>query len=315
MKIQFAFAAILAVVIMAFSPTLVRAQMEDITVNNGNGTSESDYSAITGQNTNPDPRPGVFALGNVNLGDTPTKEWDLEAFGYDSSTSTLTYVGGFNPTVPINDSGTNYSLGDIFLSPNNAVIPQTGSGIVTGANTPYTNPGYTYAIHFSEASPTSLNYSIYQLTNTTQVLTVGGQPGVNDNNFNNNGQSDPYALNLAYDLAQGNITQISSGTTTVLADDNAAINGLLGESLFDPSTVGAPTNTLADNYVASFDLSSLGLTGFNASLTEQCGNDLLKGSTLSLSATPEPKSIYLALAAAALFLYVLRLLRYNKLQA
>jgi hypothetical protein len=284
----------------------------DITVNNGDGTSASDYAAISGNNTNPDPRSGIFQVGYVNLGDEATKEWSLEAFGFNAATQSLTYVGGFNPTAPINDSGTNYSLGDIFLSPGNTPIPQTGLGVsVDGSNTPYTNPGYSYAIHFTGTSATSLSYTIYQLTNTTQVLTVGGQPGVNDNNSNNNGNSDPYALNLAYDLAQNNITAIATGDSTVSADTNTQVNSLLRESLF---TVD---NSNSDNYVASFNLSSILSDlpgGFNASLTEQCGNDLLAGSAsgFDLSATPEPRSIYLALAATGLFFYIFRFLKLSR---
>jgi hypothetical protein len=283
------------------------SQVTDITVNNGQGTSPSDYTNISptnefanqntevppDYNTNPDLRTAggtpVQALGYLNANCIPDKSWDLEAFGYTASTSTLTYVGGFNPT----QANEGYSLGDIFLStPSTSTISQP-SGL--SQNEDYSNPGYSYAIHFTGTSATTLSYTIYALTGGTQLQTVA---------FNQNLDSDPYALDLTYDLANNNIAAVYSGTTSVALKTNLQVNNLLDENLFyQPGVIDSP---LADNYVASFDLSTLDLSSFNASLTEQCGNDALSGSSsavIETTATPEPKSVCLALMATALFLF------------
>jgi hypothetical protein len=308
----------------AHAQTLNPTQTTDITVNNGISTSPSNFASIAPStyganpggdfNTNPDLRTTgpsntpVLATGYVNHDDVPDKIWDLEAFGYQSSSQLLTYVGGFNPLAPNVDSGTSYSLGDIFIS--TGPVTQTGSSINTNSPAPYNNPGYSYAVHFTATGPSTLSYTIYQLTTSStpgqgsQVLTVGGQPGVNDNNFENNGESDPYALDLnANGTVVGGGTAVATGTATVALDTNAQVNSLLDENLFyEPGVIDNPT---ADNYVVSFDLSSLDLSSFGVSLTEQCGNDLMDGESDALTtttATPEPKSIFLAFLATAFFL-------------
>ena len=279
----------------AIASHLSAQTIQDITVNNGQGTDPSDYSAIstsnpyaylaTNFNTNPDPRVvdgvPVLALGYVNANCVPDKSWDLEAFGYSASANTLTYVGGFNPL----QTNEGYSIGDIFLSTGTVTQP---AGLMQ--NTDYSNPGYTYAIHFTPTGGSTLAYSIYQLTSATQLLTVA---------FNQNLDSDPYALDPSN---LGGATVIASGTTTVSAVDNAQVNTLLSENLFNSSSTA---NTSADNYVATFNLPA-GLTDFYASLTEQCGNDALAGSS-AIIAAPEPTSFYLGIVAGILFVGVARL--------
>jgi hypothetical protein len=301
MKAHFALTALFAIVLTTSSSTLVHAQIQDITINNGQGTSPSDYSAITGQNTNPDPRvvngTPVDALGYVNEGDIATKEWDLEAFGYNPTSNALTYVGGFDPAStnydPV-DGISNWHLGDIFLSAGSVTQP---TGLT--ANSTYTNPGYTYAIHFILPTNGSLNltYQIYKLTvGESELETVF---------FNQNLDSDPYALDLN-NLKGDTLVSINGQTTfsaTVTKDTNAQVNTLLDETLFD--TTADKASTTADNYVLSLNLpSSLDLTSFEASLTEQCGNDDLKGAysvPTHLVPLPEPRSISFALVAGVLF--------------
>jgi hypothetical protein len=307
---------------LAFA-SAAHAQITDITVNNGISTSPSNYNSITPSsygadpggdfNTNADPRIvnsiPVLALGYVNSGDVPDKSWDLEALGYQASSHALTYVGGFNPMTA--DEG--YNLGDIFLSP--GPVPQTG-GTAGGGNTnpsigTYPNPGYTYAIHITSVDLTTstLTYSIYQLTTGAAVLDT-----VAYNNYQNNPLSDPYAL----DLNGVGYTTVASGLTThVSTDTNTQVNQLLNETGAGGTTeLFTEDDGAADNYVTSFDLSSIGsqnLTSFDASLTEECGNDLIKGAYPgpgeNLVATPEPKSIYLTLVAAAFFVYIYRLFK------
>ncbi len=323
------FIAIVGILLPASSER-VRAQIQDITVNNGIGSvplgyagngvgaayepiSTNDQYADQGSdfNTNPDPRvvngTPVDAIGYVNAGDVPDKEWDLEAFGYNATQKTLTYVGGFNPTAPIVDGGTAYTLGDIFLSPASLSIPMTAGGATNGSNTNYSvgtyqNPGYTYAIHFTglPSTPSTLTYTIYQLSSSATLLDT-----VAFNGFENNGLSDPSELDISADLANGSITAVTGAISlqaNVTALDNASINTLMGETLFNPSGVGAASNTQADNYVASFSLASLDLSNFNVSLTESCGNDLLKGSyDAELSSTPEPRSMFMGGIAMVLF--------------
>jgi len=319
-------------ILISPDPTLTPATTQDITLNNGLGTVPLGYGSAPSQNgagatfepisindqyasqatdlnTNPDPRvvngTPVDALGYVNTGDVPDKSWDLEAFGYQSSpatlsapaTSLLTYVGGFNPLT----ANEGFSLGDIFLS--TQAVPQTqpaGNGNATNTgNNPYPNPGYTYAIHITGVNlgNATLSYEILSLTPGTSVLQT-----VSFNNFENNALSNPYAV----DLAGGGYTVLAQGTAQVYADTNTAVNSLLQESLFN--TPGDEVSPLADNYAVTFNLSSTGLTSFNAQLTEQCGNDLLAGSTsaLNFSAAPEPKSFYLGLLAGGIFLFALR---------
>jgi len=279
MKPSLALITILALV----SSTGLHAQLLDITVNNGQGTSASDYGVIpTSDNTNPDPRvvngTPVMSLGYVNANCVANKSWDLEAFGYNSTAKSLTYIGGFNPL----QANEGISLGDIFLSTGPVTQPNGLS-----QNTDYSNPGYAYAIHFTTATNgSSLNYTIYKLTSTTQLQTV---------EYNQNLDSDPYALDLS---KLGGATIVATGTSAVSTDTNAQVNTLLNETLFN--TPADKTDTTADNYVASFNLSSLNLSSFDANLTEGCGNDDLAGSTLA--ATPEPRAMYLGFAATAFFL-------------
>src|ERR1700722_6807511 len=110
-------------VAMTCGSTRVHAQVVDITTPNGQGFSASDYSAVTSSDngansnseTNPDPRPGIFELGYVHYNCVPDKVWDMEAFGYDQTSNTLTYIGGFNPLTQVHADGQNWSLGDIFI--------------------------------------------------------------------------------------------------------------------------------------------------------------------------------------------------------
>jgi hypothetical protein len=288
------------------------AQIQDITVNNGISASSSDYAAVAG-NTNQDTRVvngvDVNALGYVDAGDVNTKDWDLEAFGYQSTAATqsapasssLTYIGGFNPLTTDED----YNLGDIFLSQGTATVPQTGGtagggNSSPGPNTPYTNPGYAYAIHITgvNLSNSTLTYNLYQLNGPAALVET-----VSFNNYQNNPLSDPYALDLngtGYSLVNS-----SPLTATVSLDTNHQINQLLNENIFNPTGVGAASNTIADNYVVAFDISSLNLTSFNASLTEQCGNDLLAGSTdaLMTQEVPEPSTWALLLGGLGLLAF------------
>ena len=347
MKIRFAIPTILVVVVMTAISSPVRAQTvtptttQDITVNNGipltpfplNPIAPNSYGAEAGGdfNTNPDPRTvnstPVDALGYVNSGDVPDKTWDLEAFGYSNSANTLTYVGGFNPLVPTFDGGQAYTLGDIFLS-THLIAPGTNSGATGGSNTNYAvgtyqNPGYTYAIHFTGLpttpanaitnTPATLTYTIYQLTSTAAVLDT-----VAFNGYENNGLSDPAAFDPS-DIGNGTAVAVAGAinlTAYVTPKTNSQINSLLGETgsnaLFN--TTADQASTATDNYVVSFDLNSILSqlpNGFDVSLTESCGNDLLAGSTsaISFQATPEPKSIYLGFIAAGLFFYFFRLSR------
>jgi hypothetical protein len=280
--------------------TLAQAQdITDITVNNGQGTSPSNYALIAPTtygaeadgdfNTNPDTRyangVAVQALGYVNYNCVPDKSWDLEAFGYNANTgvtngATLTYVGGFNPLT----TNEGYSLGDIFLS-TSAVTGPTGIPSSDGA-VPYTNPGYQYAIHITSISGTTLNYSIYQLSGSTQLTSVY---------FAQNSDSNPYAL-ANYTSANG-VNDVYDGTATVSADSNGQVDTLLHEGLFYGATADSGET---DNYVATFTIGSLDLSGFDAYLTEQCGNDELSGSTFSTTTvvtTPEPASVWLGVVA------------------
>jgi hypothetical protein len=137
---------------------------------------------------------------------------------------------------------------------------------------------------------------------------------VSYNNYGNNPLADPYAL----DLAAGGYSVYGSDvglTTTITAEDNNTVNtnltaygktGSTPETLFDTTDdTNQASNADLDNFVVSFNLSSLDLSSFEASVTEQCGNDDLKG----LYVTPEPKSIYFALLAAILPVVCFRLLR------
>jgi hypothetical protein len=292
MKAPSVLTVIFAILVMAFGAPCIHAQIQDITVNNGQGASPSDYSPIstsnpyaylgTNFNTNPDPRIGsnglpVMALGYVNANCVPDKSWDLEAFGYDPTTASLTYVGGFNPAT----TNEGYSLGDIFVSPE--LVTQPGS---LSQSTDYSNPGYTYAIHFITTGGPTIDYDIYQLTSATQLQTVA---------FDQNLDSDPYALDLNN---LGGATIIGTGMATVELMTGAGVNSLLNETGLNGTTAlfNTPTDqTSDDNYVLSLNISSMNLAGssFNASLTEQCGNDAIAGAYVAsntFQAVPEPIS-------------------------
>ena len=277
--------------ILTLGVTHAGAQIADITVNNGQGTDPAGYTTISTptNSTNPDPRAGVFALGYLNYNCIPDKSWDLEAFGYNANTNSLTYVGGFNPL----QANEGYSLGDIFISQGAVVQP---GGLSQGMD--YSNPGYTYAIHLIPGgggpNPTNIGYDIYQLTNTTQLQTVA---------FNQNLVSDPYALDLNN---LGGATIVASGSADVQTGATGNdVNTLLGETLFNTANDQAS----ADNYILSLNLAPWSLTGgFKASLTEQCGNDALAGVYPgSAVAAPEPTSVYNALLATIFFLGMFQL--------
>jgi hypothetical protein len=296
--------AVITMLLVASSISRSQAQTSDITVNNG---FPGGYAEIDASNTNPDPRPGVDALGYVNAGDVADKIWDLEAFGYNSQSSTLTYVGGFNPNgVVDSNTGISYGLGDIFFSPVNSQIAGTANQPTLPSSNPvdnpvssqsYLNPGYTYAIHLNSVTSSTINYSLYALSSQAQLKTV---------EFQVNQASGPYALNVPVDLANGSITLLGSGTATIFDETNAQINSLLNEQLFTTS-VGDPN---LDNYVASFNLADLDLSSFNVDVTEQCGNDLLSGSyNPALLSTPEPGSIYLGMLASVALCGVIGLTR------
>jgi hypothetical protein len=257
----------------------------DITINNGQGTSASDYSAISASDTNADPRKGVYDLGYVNAGDVANKSWDLEAFGYTStpSTKSLTYVGGFDPLT----QNQGVSLGDIFISPGSVTQP---AGLK--ANSDYSNPGYTYAIHITGVNlkTSTLTYSIYQLAVNTQLQTV---------EFTQNLDSDPYALDLSN---LGGAKLLVSGLTATVAEETGSqVDSLLNEQLFDTTSDKASDS----NYVVSFNITSLDLSAFTASLTEQCGNDDLKGAfSAPLTPLPEPSSWLMALLVLGTLAYL-----------
>jgi len=304
MKKTFILPTILAMAIITFSSTRVHADtVTDITTPNGQGFSPSNYNAINAPNVNADPRPGIFQLGYVHYNCVPDKIWDLEAFGYDGTTNALDYIGGFNPLKTINADGVNWSLGDIFISSNPVTNPSFT--ITDGHVVDYSNGanGYQYAIHFTRpASGTAITYTIYDLTSTTQLQTVY---------FNQNMNSGPYALDYSH---LGGATIVGGGTAVVQTDTGAQVNSLLNETLFNTVTDLASN----DNYVVSVPLealTSLGLTVFDASLTEQCGNDALQGSGIAtnLVVVPEPSSLGYVLAGV-LFLYGSGFLR-RKLQA
>jgi len=303
MKLNLPF-VVVTVVMAASGISQSQAQLTDITVNNGD---PQGYAEIDASNTNLDPRPGVDALGYVNAGDVADKIWDLEAFGYNPQSNTLTYVGGFNPSgVVDSNTGISYGLGDLFFSPvsnhisgtaNQPTLPSSNPVDYPVTSQSYLNPGYVYAVHLNSVTSSRVNYSLYALSPQAQLETVEFQ--VNQN-------SGPYALNVSADLANGSITLLGSGTATIYDETNAQVNGLLNEMLFTTS-VGDPN---ADNYVFSIDLASLDLSSFNVDVTEQCGNDLLAGSyNPTLLSTPEPGSIYLGVLASLALCGALRLTR------
>lgn len=278
------------------------AQITDITVNNGwtqSSGQPSGYSAITSSNTNPDPRPGVDALGYVNGPDIADKAWDLEAFGYNPSAQTLTYVGGFNPNgVTDSNTGLTYGFGDLFFSTpgnspalmaNQPTLPPSNpvdNPIVPPAD--YSNPGYTDVIHINSVAGSTLSYSLYRITDQAQLLTVG---------FQVNQDAGPYALDVAAS-PDGSVTLLGTGTATISTLTNTQVNSLLNESLFSGSAL---SDGSADNYDVSFNLSDLNLGAFDVRMTEQCGNDSLAG-LVSVTEVPEPRSLalgFLAMAAVA----------------
>jgi hypothetical protein len=301
MKNPLVVTTVLAMVMITSTSARLQADtVTDITSPNGQGFSASNYSAITTSNTNPDPRPNIYALGYVHANCLPGKVWDLEAFAYDGTANSLVYVGGFNPLTQIQADNLPWSLGDIFISP--GAVTNPSPTITDGHPVDYSNPGYTYAIHFTRpASGTTLAYTIYDLTGSTQIQSVY---------FNQNTNAGPYALDLN---ALGGATIVGGGTSVVQTDTGAAVNTLLGETLFN--TVADQASN--DNYVVSIPLGSLtalGLTVFDASLTESCGNDSLQGSGTAINlVVPEPGSLGYALAGA-FFLCGSGLLR-RKLQA
>jgi hypothetical protein len=273
-----------------FSAPRASAQITDITVNNGYGS----YSAITDTLvTNPDPRPGVDTLSEVDNGNSTSKNWDLEAFGYNPTSSSLTYVAGFNPIGEVDpDTNITYGLGDIFLSsksidsgygvPN---LPLSGTLNIPVTPLDYNNPGYNYVVHWTNITSTQLTYSIYALTDQAQVLTP---------NFAENRTAGAYRLDVS-NSPDGSLTLVGTGSAAITTETNAQVNSLLNEQLF---TGAAKNDAAADNFIASFDLSQLNLSGFNAHLTEACGNDLLAGSfDPNVSSTPEPHSFALGLMA------------------
>ncbi|HEY0257967.1 MAG TPA: hypothetical protein VGC39_11030 [Candidatus Methylacidiphilales bacterium] len=286
MTTRYATTFLLAATIMISTVVSARAQTKDITVNNGQGNSASDYSKITASNTNADPRKGVYDLGYVNSGDVADKSWDLEAFGYNAApkSQTLTYVGGFDPATK-NDG---ISLGDIFITTGTTKVSLPGN---MKANSTVTNPGYTYAIHITNISGSTLTYSIYKLAANTKLETVF---------YTQNLDSGPYGLDMS---SLGNATVIASNLkATVSLETGSQVNSLLNENLFTTSSDQASDS----NYVVSFNLTSLDLSAFTASLTEQCGNDELTGAYET--PLPEPSSWTMALLVLMALAY-LRLAR------
>lgn len=287
--------SLLALLFLSLGSIRGMAQLTDITVNNGwteSSGSPSGYSAITTSDTNPDPRPGVDALGYVNGPDLAEKAWDLEAFGYNTASQTLTYVGAFNPAGVVDtNTGITYGMGDLFFSPfgnspglltNQPTLPSSSPNNVPVTAEDYTNPGYDYVAHITGVTGTTLSYSLYRITNQAQLLTVG---------FQVNQDAGPYALDVA-SSPTGSAIFLGNGTATISTYTNAGVDALLNEALFSGSALGDST---ADNYAVSFNLSSLGLSGFDVRMTEQCGNDSLAGAI----ATPEPCSLGLGFLAVA----------------
>jgi hypothetical protein len=225
-------------------------------------------------------------VGYVNAGTLPDKNWDLEAFGYNTATNSLVYIGGYNPMVVHQADGQNFPLGDIFISTGPPVTQP--SGLKPQTDYPSSDFGYTYAIHFN----TGGTYTIYKLGTTTTLETVY---------FSQTIDSGPYAV-----ASLGNGSVVASDVPfTVSTDTGGVVNTLLGENLFTTTTDQATD----DNYVVSIPLTGLGLTDFDVSLTEESGSSLLTGAVEGASLiVPEPTSLYYALTGI-LFLCGFSLLR------
>jgi len=242
-----------------------QAAYVDITVNDGSfaATGKADTTYGSG-----DPR-GISESGETEHNTVTGHEWDLRAFAYDSATSHLMVVSGFNPLTDLPGTGVNNPmtgnnrifLGDIFIDTNNAfTLPAHGSN--TYIAYPNSAVGFEYAINLTDpVGGLNFGYDVVQLGSTSTFQSGG---------YAQNAHSDPANL-----LTVGNGNVVSSGLFSVTTKTDAQVLTDLGIN------VGTNGGT---NYVFTFDLSAASLaSGATFRLTETCGNDLLVG---QLAASP-----------------------------
>jgi hypothetical protein len=197
---------------------------------------------------------GAQEDNEVEPGDLPGQQWDLE--GFFLKESTLSVVGGYDFIK--GESG--MDTGDIFIDidgdagygPSN-----DGGGSVQNGNSVVTNTfGYDYVLDLDVAN---MSYNVYALTDTSQTRTVF---------YNLNQESNAWRYESGGDLIGSGAIGYTAGLT-----DAQIGYGLTG----------------GEHNVLSVDINFLGsnINNFTAHITQECGNDNLMGQV------PEPGTLLL----------------------
>lgn len=276
---------------VAISNLTAKAALVDITVNDG----------LIHHNFGDDPRTGdISEYRSVSDPAVNTPVWDLRAFVFDTTTSQLTVVSGFNPLGKLD----NFGLGDIFIDTNNsftATFP-----LSSDLNSAF---GFEYAIDlknpWSPAAPGQINYEVLSLSSDTQF-----QLPSYGNSYPELAKGAPV---LVKDLGSGSSLSPGLLTTTLEPSLPPAVD-LTMTALDLKTKYGVDftfngTNSGEKNYVFTFDLSAISfVNGATFRLTQECGNDLLVGQLAAspVVAVPETSTWVMGFLALGAVVFLVR---------